>query len=205
MYLRFYVYAYLRKSDLTPYYIGKGTGNRAWSRNHSVSVPRDPTKIIILEHNLSEIGALAIERRMIRWYGRKDLETGILYNRTEGGDGVSGRVSTVEQRLARSQLWQLNGHPRGFNNRTHSLESKEKIAESRRGKTLSDDSKAKISKANAGRKHTDQSKRKISAAQTGPNNNNFGKPRSEETRRKIAEGVKRRYAERISNEKNPDA
>lgn len=88
----YYVYAYIRSRDSntakagTPYYIGKGKKRRAWSNDHTIALPLDQY-IVILEANLSEIGAYALERRLIRWFGKVIDKSGILYNVCDGGEG----------------------------------------------------------------------------------------------------------------------
>jgi hypothetical protein len=113
----FYVYAYLRE-DGSPYYIGKGRGTRPTAK-HSINKPTLASRIIIIEQNLSELGAHAIERRLIRWYGRKDIGTGILRNKTDGGEGSIGRKDSEEVRRKRGDA------NRG---RKHTVKAKEKMS-----------------------------------------------------------------------------
>jgi hypothetical protein len=93
----FYTYAYLRE-DRTPYYIGKGKSNRIHSTNRIYKPPKDKSRIIFLKQNLTEEEAFKHEIYMIAVLGRKDNGTGILRNRTDGGDGVSGWVPSEEFR-----------------------------------------------------------------------------------------------------------
>jgi hypothetical protein len=159
---RFYVYAYLRTRDSTngksgtPYYIGKGCGDRAYDSHHRVGPPKDRTNIIFLGWNLLEDHAFEAEKHFIRYYGRIDSGTGCLGNLTDGGEGSSGWVMSAESRRKHSE--RLRG-------RTITEEHRRKISESKKGKkrsAYSNEHRRKLSEAGRRRIPSSETRRKLS-------------------------------------------
>jgi len=174
---RFYTYAYLRK-DKTPYYIGKGSGNRIYRKEgRPCNKPKDKSRVIFLKQNLTEEEAFKHEKYMITVFGRKDLGTGILHNRTDGGEGSSGAIRSLEIRNKISK--KLKG-------KIVTEETRRKLSEKSKGKKLSEKAKEKISKFHKGKKMTKETKEKMSLSQKG-------RIVSEETREKISQANKGRY------------
>jgi hypothetical protein len=131
---RFYTYAYLRE-DRTPYYIGKGSGNRLYTKcKREFKPPKDKSRIIFLKQKLTEQEAFKHEKYMIAVFGRKDLGTGILHNKTDGGEGGSGAVRSEETRNKISEKNKGENHPNY-------------------GKSLPIETKKKQSKAKQNKKH----------------------------------------------------
>jgi hypothetical protein len=141
--MHYYTYAYLRE-DKTPYYIGKGKDERIYSSNRTINSPKDKSRIIYLKQNLTEEEAFRHEIYMISIFGRKDLGTGILYNMTNGGEGVSGLIRSKETRKKISDGISGKNHPMyGKVGELHhgygisrSDETKEKISNTLRGRTI---------------------------------------------------------------------
>mgnify|MGYP003704755201 CR=1 FL=1 len=100
----YYVYGLIDPRNNKPFYIGKGCKKRAWSKHHGyVRVPTNPNMILILAAGLDRYEANDMEIRLIRYYGRKDQNTGILINLTNGGEGTYGVIRTEEYKRKMSK------------------------------------------------------------------------------------------------------
>jgi hypothetical protein len=106
---RFYVYLFLRSKDsvngkkYTPYYVGKGNGDRAFYKNRrSAPAPKDKACVVFVQEGLTEDEAFSLEQYCIALYGRIDNGSGILRNLTNGGEGISGFVQSeiTKQRIS---------------------------------------------------------------------------------------------------------
>lgn len=159
----FYTYAYLRE-DGTPYYIGKGRGNRIYSKQRGVKAPKNKSRIIFLKKDITEEEAFKHEVYMIFVFGRKDLGTGILRNKTNGGEGATGRQWSEKSR-DKVRLAQLgNNHATGYR---LSEEHKEQIRRAQLGRKASEKSRERNRLSHLGKRMSEVTKEKIGLANRG--------------------------------------
>ena len=127
----YYTYAYLRE-DRTPYYVGKGKGNRAYVKHGLHTVP-PKERILILKNNITEEDAFKHEVYMIAVFGRKDTKTGILHNRSEGGlGGDTGYFGTERHK---KDCEKRSGERNGFYGRKHTPETLQAMKDALKGRT----------------------------------------------------------------------
>jgi NUMOD3 motif len=152
----YYVYQYLR-DDNTPYYIGKGKNKRAWLKRKQIPLPSNTNNIIIIKYNLTENEAFSLEKELINFYGRKDINTGILRNRTDGGDGMTNPSPETRSKMSKS------------------------------AKNMSKETRVKMSMASKGRPKSPEHRNSLSQSHLGKNNHFYGKTHTPETRAKLSE------------------
>ena len=174
---KYYVYVYLdprKKGEFTygdykfeyePFYVGKGCYKRCLEHinpnrmkcdnntyknrkiNKIINIGLKPI-ILKISENIFEVDAFELEKKLILVIGRNDLKNGPLTNLTNGGDGVSGHIRSLEYRNKISQ----NNKNREVSNIT-----REKISQSLIGKPG----------RNTGNKHSEETKKQISETKKG--------------------------------------
>lgn len=139
-----YVYCYLRKEALTPYYIGVGTTAYRPFQDHNCALPSYDALIRVMKSGLTWDKAAEWEQFYIKRYGRKNNHTGILENLTDGGEGVKGLVITKEHARkiskANKKYWEEN--PELL------IERGKNISRSRMGHEVKEETKLKLALQN---------------------------------------------------------
>jgi hypothetical protein len=171
---KFYTYLWLRE-DGTPYYVGKGSGKRAFTRHRNNAPPPKSLARILVQHWESEEKAFEMEKWWISLFGRKDNGTGVLRNLTDGGENPPSAVTMWEtrDRSLLSELMKGNTYASALKGTHQSWERIRNRVEAR--------------KKNGTYKQSEETKKKIGESikalgLIGEKNPFFGKKHSEEYR-----------------------
>ena len=167
---KFVLYMHTRKDDGGIFYIGIGVKRRPKSKYNRNShwhntVNKHGYNVTILVKDLSWEEACDLEKKMIAFYGRKDLGLGCLVNWTDGGDGSVGVKISEETRQKQSDV--KKGEKNAFYKKTHTEEVRKKMSKSRKGKKATKETKQKMSESHKGRKTTEETRKKLSDAHKG--------------------------------------
>jgi hypothetical protein len=189
----FYVYVHRRATTGEIFYVGKGHGNRAWSKSgrskhwHNI-VAKDELVVEIVTTGLQEWYAFELETSLIALHGRRDTGHGPLVNNTDGGEGAVGAILSKEsrKRLSESKL-----------GKKQAPETVKKRAAANKGKKRTADFCEKMRRqalGNPGRTgmlHLKETKVKMSKALLG-NTRNRGKPRTGKAKESLLAGIELR-------------
>lgn len=176
----FYVYCLFRPSG-EPFYIGKGSRKRIADHfkkcrhdgSHKANIIAaakvigTDIPVVKLATGLSEVEAFEIEKAFIRALGREPH--GPLTNKTDGGEGPSGRVFSEATRRQMSET--KLGRPSPRKGVVLSESTREKLRVSHlgqpspnKGRKMSDEQKAKIRAAHLGKSLSPDHRQKITNA-----------------------------------------
>jgi len=223
---KFYVYIHNRLTTGEPFYVGKGSGSRShshsrrnnyWKRIVAKDGGRD---VSIIAKNMDEELSFLVEMELIDILRKRGH---ILSNLTDGGEGSSGYVTSVETRAKQSAARlgikmsaetkekfcrAIKGRVSNNKGKTFSVEWRNKIATANTGKTHSPETRAKLSEShkgkpawNKGKKHSAESRLKMSLAHQGKPTGRKGIAIPIEVREKIAAKLRGRTltAEHVEN------
>lgn len=171
----FYTYIWKDAAGV-PFYVGKGSGRRStYLRNRSPEFKDIHSlggcTMDVVDEFILESEAHAHEMDLIDRYGRREFG-GLLVNKTDGGEGMSGHVHSAEARAKIAAAGTGRKH-------TPETIAKMRVAKS----NVSQETRAKISKAKTGKPHSEETRTKLSASHTG-------KTLSTETRAKIGDATR---------------
>lgn len=112
----FYVYLHRKKTTGEVFYVGKGSGRRAYDRRGrsrwwKSTVEKHGYIVEIYMDCLQEWYAFELEKDLISLYGRRDKGEGSLVNACDGGEGNSGAIHTPERKAQTSLLFSSRDSP----------------------------------------------------------------------------------------------
>jgi quinol monooxygenase YgiN len=134
------------------------------------------------------------ERKWIEFFRAAGVN---LTNLTDGGEGIAGYKYSDKRKAEHSAMlkeyWSTREHhSKGRRAPDHVVAA---MVAANTGRKLSLETREKLSEARKGIVFSDEHRRKLSESHSGARHGNYGKSLQAETRRKIAESVKKAHAE----------